>query len=149
VESSTFRELLGVLRCLQALAHLCKGKFVVLQVDAQNLLGIVNRGSSKLAINKLARDLFWFSLVNGIPLSVEWVPRKHKAFADKSSKLLIPDDWKLAPKFFNRLEARWGPHSVDLFASSDNAQCEKFYSLHWCRGTAEVNAFGFPWSGEN
>ena len=37
----------------------------------------------------------------------------------------------------------------DVFASSDNAQCEKFYSLHWCRGTAGLNAFGFPWSGEN
>ena len=55
----------------------------------------------------------------------------------------------MAPKFFNHLEARWGPHTVDLFASSDNAQCKKFYSLHWCRGTAGVNAFGFPWSGEN
>ncbi len=62
VESSTFRERLGVLRCLQALVHLCKGKSVVVQFDAQNLLGIVNRGSSKLAINKLARDLFWFGL---------------------------------------------------------------------------------------
>jgi hypothetical protein len=136
VESSTFRELLGVLRCLQALVHLCIGKFVVVQVDAQNLLGIINRGSSKLAINKLARDLFWFGLVNGITLSVEWVPREENAFADELSKLLIPDDWMLAPKFFNLLEARWGPHTVDLFASSDNAQCEKFYSLHWCRGTA-------------
>ncbi len=37
----------------------------------------------------------------------------------------------------------------DVFASSDNAQCEKFYFLHWCRGISGVNAFGFPWSGEN
>ena len=147
VESSTFRELLGVLRCLQALVHLCRGKFVVVQVDAQNLLGIINRDSSKLAINKLARDLFWFGWVNGITLSVEWVPREENAFADELSKLLIPDDWMLAPKFFNLLEARWGPHTVDLFASSDNAQCEKLYSLHWCHGSARVNAFGFPWSG--
>jgi hypothetical protein len=52
---------------------------------------------------------------------MEWVPREENAFVDELSKLLIPDDWKLAPKFFNLLEARWGPHSVDLFASSDNA----------------------------
>jgi hypothetical protein len=103
---------------------------VVVQVDAHNLLGIINRGSNKLAINKLARDLFWIGLVNGITLSVEWVPRGENAFADELSKLLIPDDWKLAPKFFNLLEARWGPHTLDLFASSDNAQCKKFYSLH-------------------
>ena len=92
VESSTFRELLGVLRCLQALVHLCIGKFVVVQVDAQNLLGIINRGSGKLAINKLARDIFWFGLVNGITLSVEWVPREENVFADELSKLLIPGE---------------------------------------------------------
>ncbi len=54
--------------------HLCIGKFVVVQVDAQNLLGIINRGSGKLAINKLARDLFWFGFVNGMTLFEEWVP---------------------------------------------------------------------------
>jgi hypothetical protein len=37
---------------------------------------------------------------------------------------------------------------MDLFISSGNARCEKFYSLHWCRGSTGVNAFGFPWSGE-
>ena len=59
-QSSTYRELLGVSRCLQAMVHRCEGRFVVLQVDAQNLLGIVNRGSPKLGINELARELFWF-----------------------------------------------------------------------------------------
>ena len=39
--------------------HLCEGKFVVFQVDAENLLGIVNRGSAKLYINVVARELFW------------------------------------------------------------------------------------------
>ena len=64
----------------------------MVQVDAQNLLGIINRGSNKLAINKLSRDLFWFGLVNGITLSAEWVPREENVFADELSKLLIPDD---------------------------------------------------------
>jgi len=58
VHSSTFRELMGVSRCLQAMVHMCEGRFVVLRGDAQNLLGIVNRGSPKLNINELARELF-------------------------------------------------------------------------------------------
>ena len=134
VESSTFRELLGVLRCLQALVHLCIGKFVVVQVDAQNYLGIINRGSNKLAIKKVARDLFWFGLVNGITLSVEWVPREENAFADELSKLLIPDDWKLAPKFFSLLEARWVPTRwiCSLQATTPNAK-----SFTLCIGAVE------------
>jgi hypothetical protein len=57
VESSTFRELLGVFICLQAMISLYQGKFVVFQVDAQNLLGIVNQGSPRLKLNALAREL--------------------------------------------------------------------------------------------
>ncbi len=59
-ESSTYRELLGVMRCLQPMVHSCAGKFVVFQVDARNLLGVVNRGSSRSKLNALARELFWF-----------------------------------------------------------------------------------------
>jgi hypothetical protein len=60
VRSSAYRELLGIFWCLEALVHMCDGIFVVLQVDAQNLLEIVNRGSPKLNINERARELFWF-----------------------------------------------------------------------------------------
>jgi hypothetical protein len=108
----------------------------------------ISSASSIEAINKLARDLFWFGLVYRITLSVKWVPREENAFAEKLSKLLIPDDCMLAPKFFNLLEARWGPRTVDVSISSDNARCKKFHSLHWCLGTAGENAFGFPRTGK-
>ncbi len=61
-ESSTCRELIGVIRCLQSMIHFCADKFVVFQVDAQNLLGIVNRGSPRLKLTALARELFLFGL---------------------------------------------------------------------------------------
>ena len=149
LESSTFRELLGASRCLQAMVHRCEGRLVVLQVDAMNLLGIINRGSRRLALNVLARDLFWFCLRHKITLAVEWVPREVNSVADDISKLLIPDDWMLSREYFRLLDSRWGPHTCDLFASNANHQCEKFYSLHWCRGSAGVNAFGFDWSADN
>jgi len=39
---------------------LCEEKFVVFQLDAQNLLGIINRGNPRLKLNELARELFLF-----------------------------------------------------------------------------------------
>ena len=63
------QELLGSCMCLQLFVYMCEGRFVVLQVDAHNLLGIVNRGSSKLPINELARVLFWFCLHHRITIS--------------------------------------------------------------------------------
>jgi len=69
--------------------HVCAGKFVVFQVDAKNLLGIVNRGSPRLNINEVARDLLWLCVERNITMKVEWVPREENALADEMSKLLI------------------------------------------------------------
>ena len=103
-ESSSFRELLGVFLCLHAMISLCQGKFVVFKVDAQNLLGIVNRGSPRLKLNALARELFGFGLEHRIALSVEWVPREENTLPDELSKLLIPDDAMLSRAFFCKLK---------------------------------------------
>ena len=51
VMSSTHRDLLGVTRCLKSMVYLSKGNFVIFQVDACNLLGIVNRGSPRLKLS--------------------------------------------------------------------------------------------------
>jgi hypothetical protein len=69
--------------------------------------------------------------------------------ADELSKLLIPDDSMMSRAFFRKLEERFGTHNLDLFDSGANNQCEKFYSLHWCRGAAGVNEFAFIWGGES
>ncbi len=146
--SSTYRELLGVLRCLRAMLHVCAEKFVVLQADAQNLLGIVNRGSQRLNVNELVRELFCLCVERDITNKVEWMPREENAMADELSKLLIPSDWMVGRAKFRQLEERWVSHTWDLFASRENNQCERFYSLHWCRGSAGCDGFAFLWSCE-
>ena len=129
-------------------AALCAEKFVVFQVDARNVVGIVSRGSPRLNINELARELFLLCLDRDIAIKVEWVPREENAPVDELSKLLIPSDWMVGPAKFRKLEERWGSHTVDLFASGENNHCERFYSLHWCLGHAGCDAFASIWSGE-
>jgi len=104
VESSTYRELLGVYWCMQCMLHIYEGRYVVLQVDAANLMGIVNRESPKLIIQELARELFWFCLRHRITASLNWVPREEDAFADDISKMLIPEDSMLTWRFFGLLD---------------------------------------------
>jgi hypothetical protein len=55
----------------------------------------------------------------------------------------------LSRAIFRQLEERFGSHSVNLFASGSNNRCAKFYFLHWCRETSDVNAFAFDWGGES
>jgi hypothetical protein len=106
--SSLYRELLGVLRCLRAMLHVCAGKFVVFQVDAKNILGIVNRGSPRLNINELARELFWLCVERDNMTKVEWVPREENALANEFSKLLIPSNRMVGRAKFKQPEERYG-----------------------------------------
>ena len=117
-------------------------------MDVENLLGIVNRGSAKLHINVVTRELFWLCAERDITLGVEWVPRELNSLADELSKFLIPSGWMLSRRVFRRLEERWGSHSVDMFASDADFQGAKFYSLHSCRGSAGCDAFVSAWGGE-
>ena len=100
VESSTYRELLGAIKCLQSLMYLCADRFVAFQEDAKKLLGICNRGSPQLKLSALARELFWLGLEHRITLTVEWVPREQNIQADKLSKLLIPENFSLIAAVF-------------------------------------------------
>ncbi len=73
------------------MVHVCDGKVVLFQVDAQNLLEVANRGSLRLSLYELARELFWFCLERPIVFLVERVPREQNPLADELSKLIIPD----------------------------------------------------------
>jgi hypothetical protein len=119
-------------------------------MDAMNLPGIVNRGSPKLAINEMARELIWFCLRHRITTSVEWVPREENAFVDAISNMLILlEDYMLSRGFFGLLDCKWGPHTVNLIASNATNQCTKLFSLHWCKGSSWINAFSHIWSEES
>jgi hypothetical protein len=148
-QSSSMRELMGVLGSLRAFLPWCRDAVVFCQTDCQNLVPISQRGSRSLNLNVVSKQLFWFCLENRITLHVHWVPREQNQEADDVSKLLDGSDWRLHPGIFDSLNRRWGPHTVDLFASSKNAHCERFFSRFWCPGTSGVDAFSHDWSLEN
>jgi hypothetical protein len=97
----------------------------------------------------LARELFLFGLEHRITLNVEWVPREGNTLADELSKLLISDDSMSSREVFQQFEERFGPHTLDIFASWSNIRCERFYSLHKCRRTLGVSDFAFDSGGES
>ncbi len=71
-----------------------------------NLLGVVNRGSPRLRLNELGRELFWFCLEHRITTMIEWAPREENSPVDEVSKLIISDDWMVHRALFRQLEQR-------------------------------------------
>jgi hypothetical protein len=84
-----------------------------------------------------------------IVLHINWVPMELNQQADDVSKLIDSSVWRLHPGMFEFLDDRRGPHSIDMFASSRNSHCVRFFSRFWCPGILGVDAFSHDWSLEN
>ena len=128
-----------------------KGRTVSFRVDNQATVGIIAKGSMKEASHQFAIEIFNFCHSNAIDLTLQWVPREENKKADKILRLpeiLDTDDWGISSEFFTVLNKRWGPFTVDCFANSYNAKCNKFYSMFFVPGSSGIDAFSQNWSGE-
>jgi phage N-6-adenine-methyltransferase len=50
------------------------------------------------------------------------------------------DDWPTDPKVFQQLDARYGPFTLDVCASPENAKCERFF-------TSDDDGLAQDWTG--
>ena len=102
-------------------------------------------------LHAIAMDVFRTCLRNGISLEVEWIPRELNEAADSASReavMVDTDDLGLTDNFFNLLNSRWGPLSIDCFANYYNSKIDRFYSLFNSPGCLGVDAFSFDWNKE-
>ena len=146
--SSTWRELKAVHLMLQSMMHVLRGHTIKWYSDNQAVIAIIDHGSTREHLQVLAVQIFYITLRNQITLEMEWVPRYKNQVADRISRFVELDDWKVSDWFFNLIDEAWGPHSVDLFANNLNHKVSKFYSKFWTDGTTGVDAFAYNWFGE-
>eukprot|EP00873_Tetraselmis_striata_P026356 jgi/Tetstr1/446620/TSEL_034144.t1 len=112
------------------LPHLA-GRRVLLHEDNQAvcivLAGLTSRPPAMMAeLRKL-----WYPLdSNGVHIRARYIRSAANVWADRLSRHLDNDDWQLDPVMFAELEAMWGAHSVDRFASALNAMLPR-YNAAW------------------
>ena len=116
--------------------------------DNQNIALILQVGSKKPSLHSIALKVFALSVQYHIRLESEWIPRKLNERADYLSRIIDLDDWMLNPVVFAELDGMWGPHTIDRFASFQNAQLPRFNSRCWNPGTEAVDTFTVNWAGE-
>ena len=96
---------------------------------------IVLHGSKKSLLQELALSVFQLCVVHHVTIEPEWIPREENELADYISKLRDYDDWMVHPIIFQQIDQLWGPHTVDRFANTHNAQLERFNLRFWNPGT--------------
>ena len=68
--------------------------------------------------------------------------------ADDLSRFGDCDDWSVSDSVFHDLDAKWGLHTFDRFASNYNTKCCNFNSRFWVPGTQGIYGLDQQWSDE-
>lgn len=147
-DHSTMQELLAIYNTVLSFNRNNElvGKRLLIKTDNQAVFFIINRaGSRDTHVHDLCKKLYWYCIHNRIYIHATWIPRDLNTFADFYSKLTDSGDWKLNPSTFKYLSKRWGNCDIDLFASFDNHQLPKYYSLYFTPTCLGVDAFDFDW----
>jgi hypothetical protein len=150
VLSSTYRELYAIFYMVMTFKRVLFGRWVRIQADNRSLFYVASKGSSSCShIHSLLVRLFWLCTENKIRWDILWLPRELNEWADKLSKDLDEDDWSLEPRYWNIIQARFGPFTCDMFASDENALLEQFCAYYWCPGVTYVDCFSGLWNKGN
>eukprot|EP00873_Tetraselmis_striata_P007668 jgi/Tetstr1/427932/TSEL_018007.t1 len=108
-----------------------------------------------LALSEMMAELrrLWCLLdSHGIHMRARHIRSAANIWADRQSRHLDSDDWQLDPLMFAELESRFGPHSIDRFASALNTLLPR-YNAAWLDPTCKaVDSLHLPdahWRHEN
>ena len=140
-------ELSAAFNCLRAFCPYAYDLSILLYLDNKSAVAYINRngGSRSSSLNTIAMSIIdWCEARRSIIRAV-YLPGIDNCIADAVSRR-DPNigDWHLAPYLFRRLFNKWDM-SVDLFASSWNAQLPRFVSWEPQPGAWRVDAFSFSW----
>ena len=156
----TFKELKAVRYAVESFLPHIVGRNVLLHEDNQAVVAVLTHLTTRSPDMMLELRKLWFLLdTHGIHIRPRYIRSAANIWADSLSRELDSSDWSVAPKVFRYLDRIWGPHSVDRFASMENAllarynskwkdpDCEAVDSLHlsdscWAR---DVNWCYPPW----
>ena len=147
--SSTWRELAAIVFALESFVPILEGSLVKWFTDSQTAARIIEVGSMKLDLHRLAIKIFQFCAEHSIRLEVQWIPRTENEKADYISRLVDFDDWQITHDLFQSLEQLWGPHTVDCFANYYTAKLPRFFSRFWNPGASGIDFFAQDLSSEN
>jgi hypothetical protein len=78
-------------------------------------------------------------------LQPAFIPSEENLQADTASRFQLVPDWHLAPTVFHQMSTLWGSPQIDLFASRQSAQTQRFYSWRAANAPETIDALSLRW----
>eukprot|EP00873_Tetraselmis_striata_P040771 jgi/Tetstr1/461035/TSEL_006185.t1 len=149
----TWKELKAVRLAVESFLPHLAGRRVLLHEDnhavCSVLAGLTSRSPAMMAE---LRKLWYLLDSNCVHIRARYIRSAANVWADRLSRHLDSDDWQLDPVMFAELEAMWGAHSVDRFASAMSAMLPR-YNAAWldpgCEALDSLHLSDAEWRREN
>ena len=140
--SSNRRELKTTVLGVQAFADTLAGSVVEIRTDNAVTMAYINhQGGRSPELTELCRPLWDWALRTGTTIFATYIPGKLNVRADQLSRVRRDrTDWMLNRNEFRKLERRWGPFTLDAFATRLNAQLPRYCSWKADPGATFVDA---------
>ena len=149
-EHINYKELMAIFYFIRSFPTLLRGKTVDLGVDNTTALWYVRRmGGRNAKLARLAEKIFECLSALSITLMPYHIPGEQNVLADRESRTyLSAADWQLQPGIFQAIDEMLGPHSIDLFASFQDRQIQRFSSRLPQPDACFIDAMQHDWTGE-
>jgi len=124
---------------------------VYLHMDNTAAISYLNRkgGTASPSLCKLAKQTWQWCMSQNISLVANHLPGHLNSVADRESRIAQDRwDWQLHPNIFLKINQRWGPLAVDLFASRLTNQLPVYFSWRPDPQASATDAFLQDWSGK-
>lgn len=149
----TFKELKAVRFAIQSFLPQLMGRSVLLHEDNQAVVAVLTHYTTRSPQMMVELRKLWYLLdTHGIHIRPQYIRSAANVWADALSRELDTSDWKLNPRIFKYIDKLWGPHTIDRFASMENAMLPRYNSRWLDPETSGVDCLHFPdsnWQKEN
>jgi hypothetical protein len=149
----TWKELRPVRHAVESFLPQLKGRQVFLHEENTAVVAALTKLTSRSPVMMTELRRMWYLLdTNDIHIRPRYIGSAANIWADSLSRELDTEDWQLKPRLFRHLQERWGPHTIDRFASMLNAQLPRF-SARWrdpqCEDVDCLRLLDAAWYREN
>jgi hypothetical protein len=145
-----YLELMAVYLSLQRFEGELQGASLLLWEDNQTVVHVLtNRTTRSPELMHLLRKVWRLLDGAGIQLAVRWIASKDNVLADALSRGSPFDDLTITDEAWAALEARWGAHTIDRYATATTARVPVFNSLLPEPGSSGAAALAQEWAGHN
>jgi hypothetical protein len=125
-----------------------QGKRLLIYCDNTTTLAYVNKfgGTRSPELMELANQIWTHCLATGTTLTTAYIPSGLNPADPPSRQLQEQLEWSISQETFNMIDNNWGPHSIDLFASSTNTKLPRYMSWKHDPMAEAQDALLQPWT---